>query len=63
MVTVPLDHYAVVEDNTIVNVVVSDDPAYAAEQGWTDVENVPGKPWIGWTYDGANWNPPPDPVP
>jgi hypothetical protein len=54
-------HYAVIEDNVIVNVVVCDNPDYAAEQGWQRIYGVLDPlPWIGWTYDGTNWNPPPD---
>lgn len=57
------EHYAVVEDNTIVNVVVCDDPGYAADQGWLALDGLDPLPWIGWTYDGTNWNPPEDEPP
>ena len=52
--------YAVVENQTVVNVVVSD-PAFAQSQGWIEIFNNAG---IGWSYiDGQFIEPPPKPLP
>jgi hypothetical protein len=58
----PDDHYADVEDGICVNVVVCDDPDYAADQGWVPLAGEDPQPGIGWAYDGQTWTPP-DPVP
>lgn len=55
------DHYAILEDNTIVNVVVCDDPSFANGQGWVDLQGLDPKPWIGWTVTGGTWAPPEEP--
>jgi hypothetical protein len=54
-------HYAVLDNNTITNVVVCDDPDYAAEQGWYTLAGMDPMPWIGWTYDNGTWSAPPEP--
>jgi hypothetical protein len=53
------EHYAVVVDNVIDNVVVCDDPDYAAEMGWYALAGLDPMPWIGWTYDAGKWSAPP----
>jgi roadblock/LC7 domain-containing protein len=52
------EHYAELEANTVVNVVVCDDPEYAAEMGWYTLAGLNPVPWIGWTYDGGQWSAP-----
>jgi hypothetical protein len=51
--------YADLVGNTIVNVVVCDDPDYAAEMGWYALAGLDPMPWIGWTYEGGTWSAPP----
>jgi hypothetical protein len=58
------EHYAEVEENTIVGVFVCDDPQYAEEMGWYALEGLDPMPWLGWTYDGETWSaPPPEDLP
>lgn len=48
--------YAQIIDQMVTNVVVCDDPAYAADQGWVDVDDgIAPQPGIGWRYDGKAW--------
>lgn len=56
-------NYAEVEDNVIINVVICDDGEYAAEMGWYALEGLDPMPWIGWSYDGGTWSPPPEAEP
>lgn len=46
--------YAIIENQTVVNIVVAD-PQYAQEQNWVP---LPEGVAIGWTYDGTNATPP-----
>lgn len=45
--------YAIIEDGVVVNIVVSDDPDFAEEQGWVPAEEV--KASIGWEHDGKDF--------
>lgn len=54
-------NYAVIEEEICTNVVVCDDPAYAADHGWVALEGIEPLPWIGWRYDGSQWSAPPEP--
>lgn len=49
--------YAVITDGTVTNIALSDDPDWAAGQGWIDVEGMDPRPAIGWTFDGDTWTP------
>lgn len=51
-------NYAVIENTSVVNVVVSD-PVYAQQQGWIEIIGDVG---IGWTYVNGEFFPP-TPIP
>lgn len=50
-----MGHWAVVENDTIVNVAECDDPTFAQDQGWVPIDDLDPKPWIGWTYIDGEW--------
>lgn len=52
------ENYAELDGGTIVNVLVCDDPDYAAEMGWYALAGLDPMPWIGWTYEGGEWHAP-----
>ena len=50
--------YAVIDTDTVTNLVVCDDTAHADEQGWTCVDGLDPQPGIGWGYDGTTFTAP-----
>lgn len=47
-------NYAIIENGTVVNVVVADTD-FAASQGWVECPDNAG---VGWSYDGTTWTAP-----
>lgn len=48
--------YLVIENNTVVNVIVADTAEIAAEVTGKEVqESISPTPWIGWTKQGDAW--------
>lgn len=48
--------YLVIENNTVVNVIVADSAEIAAEVTGKEVqESTEPTPWIGWTKQGDTW--------
>jgi len=56
-----LNHWAVIESDTITNVVICEDATYGNDQGWMELEGKDPMPWMGWTLVDGVWTPPPPP--
>ncbi|MXO73588.1 hypothetical protein [Alteraurantiacibacter buctensis] len=54
-----MDRYAIIENGNVANVALAD-AEFAAEQGWIA---APDSVAPGWSYDGQEFVPPPDPAP
>lgn len=53
-----MPNYAIIQEKTIVNVIVADSQEIAEEvTGLTAIE-TDGAPWLGWTYHNDSWIPP-----
>jgi hypothetical protein len=51
-----VSNYAVVKDETIINVIVADDAETALTYGGgTEVLETTGAPWIGWVRVDGEW--------
>lgn len=56
--------YAELDGDTVTNVVVCDDPAYAQSQQWIAVDTLTPMPGVGWTRNpDGSFTPPPPPPP
>jgi hypothetical protein len=52
-----MKNYAIIENNTITNVIAAD-VDMTPEASWTDLSSLPAGAWIGWTTDGSTWTAP-----
>ena len=59
-----MEKYALIENGTVVNVILWDGVTpWDPPEGQTAVALAETGAWLGWTYDGTNFSPPPqDPV-
>ena len=48
-------NYAVIENDTVVNVIVADTVKIAKDVTGKECIECDGSFWIGWTRDGKNW--------
>lgn len=49
-------NYLIIENDTVVNVIVADTAEIAAEVTGKEVqESTSSEPWIGWTRSGDTW--------
>ena len=49
-------NYAVINQNTVTNVIVADDAETALQYGGgTEVVETTGQPWIGWVRVDGDW--------
>ena len=56
-----VNRYAIIENDTITNIAVADDPAFAESMGWIELPEGAG---IGWTLIDGVWTAPtPAPLP
>jgi|GEM_PF-2695087 len=53
-----MTNFAIIDNNVIINVVVADLSLVTPDPSWTDLATLPEGAWIGWTFDGTNWNAP-----
>jgi hypothetical protein len=51
-----MNNFAVIKDETIINVIVADNAETALKYGGgTEVLETTGQPWIGWTLVDGEW--------
>jgi hypothetical protein len=54
-----MPNYLIIENDTVINVIVADTAEIAAEvTGKEVIESINSTPWIGWTRSGDTWTEP-----